>query len=53
MTTDVYIGGALLTQVEKCRFLGLTLDNKLKWKSQISEIMTKICKLIDVIQNKK
>ena len=46
---DVYIDNLLLKQVEECKFLGVIIDSKLKWKSQISEINIKISKLIGVL----
>lgn len=44
-----YIDNVEVEQVEVCKFLGVNIDSKLKWKFQINEITTKICKLNGVL----
>lgn len=45
----VYIDNLELEQVEVCKFLGVNIDSKLKWKFQVNEITTKISKLVGVL----
>ena len=45
---NVFMDNVLLQQVEECKFLGIILDSKLKWKSQISSTITRISKLTGV-----
>lgn len=52
-TFNVYIDNVLLTQLDECKFLGINIDSKLRWKSQINETITKISKLIGVLYKKR
>ena len=45
---DVFIDNVSLQQVEECKFLGIILDSKLKWKPQISVIISRISKLTGI-----
>ena len=45
---DIYINNLVLRQVDECGFLGVIIDSKLKWKSQITEMNSKTSNLIGV-----
>ena len=45
---DIFIDDVLLQQTEQCKFLGIILDCKLKWKPQISQIICRISKLTGI-----
>ena len=47
-TVSVFIDNILLHQEEECKFLGIILDSKLKWKSQVSETISRVSKLIGI-----
>ena len=41
LSLDINFDGEVLNQVEKSPYLGLSLDNNLKWDSQIQRICKK------------
>lgn len=45
----ISMNGNILKQVESIKFLGITLDNKLKWDKHIFNIKAKISKAIGII----
>ena len=45
---DLNFNGFSLKQVNEIKFLGITIDNTLKWRSHINEIRTKLSKIIGV-----
>ena len=46
---DIKIDNSSLSQVEMCKFLGVVIDSKLKFKEHVNEIITRISKLIGVL----
>ena len=50
-TVDIVVkmNGLPLKKVEVTKFLGVSIDNTLKWKPHIEDVKTKISKLIGVI----
>ena len=46
---DVSIDNLILEQVSEYKFLGVIIDDKLKWKSHILEVITKLCKINGVL----
>lgn len=45
------INGSLIERVSEFKFLGVFIDEKLKWKSHITYVKKKICKNIGVLSN--
>ena len=41
---NICIGDVLINEVSECRFLGVIVDIKLKWKSHIAATCTKVSK---------
>ena len=46
---DVSIDNLILEQVSEYKFLHVIIDDKLKWKSHILEVITKFCKINGVL----
>ena len=45
----IKIDDLILKQVNEIKFLGITLDNLLKWKPHIDDLKSKLCKLMGEI----
>ena len=45
---NVCIDNIILQQVDESKFLGIIIDSKLKWNSQINQVIAKLCKLIGI-----
>ena len=46
---NIIIDGYKINEVATTKFLGVTIDNKLNWKSHIFELSSKLCKNIGVM----
>ena len=46
---EIKIDNCTINQVKEVKFLGITIDNTLRWKSHINEIKNKICKVSGII----
>ena len=46
---QVKIGSKEVKEVKSCRFLGVIVDNELKWKEHISHICNKVAKSIGIL----
>ena len=46
---DVCLDNLILEQVSEYKVFGVIIDDKLKWKSRILEVITKLCKINGVL----
>ena len=53
MTVQLEIDGVEIERVTQNKFLGITIDDKLSWKSHIKHVRTKISKSISILNKAK
>ena len=46
---EIYLDNILLEQVEQYKFLGVTIDSKLRWSGHVNETCTRLSKVIGVL----
>ena len=46
---EIYLDNILLKQVEQCKFLGVTIDSKLRWSGHVNETCTRLSKIIGIL----
>ena len=46
---DIYINGNKIDHVDSILYLGVQIDNKLKWEGHIMSLYTKLCSFSDMI----